>query len=122
RPGLLDAIATLYRVADQAHAADPAIAPPFVDERIRFHPVRAGDRRTDDDFLRDGRAAPALTVRVIGDPDDPSSPKISADRSRELASRACVAEIHALLLDGRAGNATLDGQPVAPGDIAVLVR
>ena len=122
RPGLLDAIATLYAAADQAHAADPAIAPPFVDDRIRFHPMQAGGRRRDDDFLRDGVAAPALIVRVIEDPDDPSNPKISADRSRELAARACVATIHALLLEGRAGTATLDDRPVEPGDIAVLVR
>src|SRR5690606_9784457 len=88
RPGVLDAIATLYAAADQAHAADPAVAPPFVDDRIRFHPMQAGGQRSDDDFLRDGTAAPALTVRVIDDPDDLSTSKISADRSRALATLA----------------------------------
>src|SRR5690606_13866407 len=41
---------------------------------------------------------------------------------RALATRACVAEIHALLLEARAGKARIDGTPVQPGDIAVLVR
>src|SRR5690606_40418937 len=46
----------------------------------------------------------------------------SAERARALATRACVAEIHALLLEARAGKARIDGTPVQPGDIAVLVR
>ncbi|MGQ4660820.1 UvrD-helicase domain-containing protein [Lysobacter sp. F6437] len=130
RPGVLAAIAALYDAAAKApaepgNAADLAghAAPsPFVDPRIRFTPVLPGCSRSDDDFIRHGAAAPALTVRLIADPDGPDAKSIRADRSRELATRACVAAIHALLLEGRAGTASIEGRPVAAGDIAVLVR
>ncbi|HLM53256.1 MAG TPA: 3'-5' exonuclease, partial [Pseudoxanthomonas sp.] len=46
----------------------------------------------------------------------------SAGRSRELATQACVAAIHRVLTEARAGTAALEGRPVQPGDIAVLVR
>src|SRR5690606_1387252 len=45
-----------------------------------------------------------------------------SNRSRELTTAACVAAIHAVLVDARAGKATIGGRPVQPGDIAVLVR
>src|SRR5690606_39454408 len=82
--------------------------------------VRPGGRRQDTDFLRDGDPAPALVVREIRDP--AAEGTIPAERARALATRACVAEIHALLLEARAGKARIDGTPVQPGDIAVLVR
>ncbi|HSR64468.1 MAG TPA: 3'-5' exonuclease, partial [Xanthomonadaceae bacterium] len=114
RPGVLRAIATLY-----GNAGGDA----FVEERIRFQPVQPGGKRADADFLRHGQPAPALTVRVVGrDPDDAQAKDFSADRARALATRACVAEIHALLVDARAGQASVDGRPLQPGDIAVLVR
>src|SRR5690606_14613616 len=49
-------------------------------------------------------------------------PAWAAGKARELATSACVAAIHAVLSDARAGRATLNGRPVRPGDIAVLVR
>jgi exodeoxyribonuclease V beta subunit len=110
RPALLRAIAALY-----ARAGDAA----FVDERIRFHRVGAGAGIDDGDYQRHGKAAPALTVRVL--PADDGKPW-KADDSRALATRACVAEIHALLSDAGAGRASIDGKPVQPGDITVLVR
>ena len=49
-----------------------------------------------------------------------------AAQARELATRGCVAAIHAVLSEARAGTATRkdrDGmRAVRPGDIAVLVR
>ena len=120
RPAVLGAVAGLYAAAAQAAAADQRLPPPFVDPRIRFHPVRPGGRRQDTDFLRDGDPAPALVVREIRDPAVEGT--IPAERARALATRACVAEIHALLLEARAGKARIDGTPVQPGDIAVLVR
>ncbi|MGN6512351.1 MAG: UvrD-helicase domain-containing protein, partial [Lysobacteraceae bacterium] len=114
RPSLLQAVAGLYAQAG---------ADAFADPRIRFQPVRPGGRRGDADFERGGAAAPALTVRRIErDPDDAQAGPFSAERSRALATRACVAEIHALLADARAGHARLDGRPLQPGDLAVLVR
>ncbi|GAB2628336.1 exodeoxyribonuclease V subunit beta [Novilysobacter erysipheiresistens] len=132
RPGVLQAIAALYVAAGSNTSApdtsntgsdeDGNAPSPFVDPRIRFMPVHPGGRRSDDDFLRNGAAAPALTVRTIVDPAEPDAKSIKADRSRALATRACVAEIHALLVEGRAGTTSIDGRPVAAGDIAVLVR
>ncbi|RRN78732.1 exodeoxyribonuclease V subunit beta [Pseudoxanthomonas sp. SGD-10] len=116
RPSVLAAIEALYAQAGAAAFADP---------RIAFHPVQPGGRRGDGDFLRDGSPAPALTVWQAPPPPVDAKGKRKpwpAGRSRELATDACVAAIHAVLSDARAGRASIDGRPVRPGDIAVLVR
>jgi exodeoxyribonuclease V beta subunit len=113
---VLEAIAALY-----AQAGDEA----FVDPRIRFRAVEAGGTHADADFQRGGEPAPALTLWRARDPqpDDKGQVKpFKADASREQCTAACVAAIHAVLSEGRAGTATIDGKPVQPGDIAVLVR
>jgi exodeoxyribonuclease V beta subunit len=56
RPGVLRAIAALYAQAESS--GDP----PFVDPRIRFREVGPGGSRIDEDFLRNGAPAPALTL------------------------------------------------------------
>src|SRR5690606_26465888 len=84
RPAVLGAVAGLYAAAAQAAAADQRLPPPFVDPRIRFHPVRPGGRRQDTDFLRDGDPAPALVVREIRDP--AAEGTIPAERARALAT------------------------------------
>ncbi|MEN1930002.1 exodeoxyribonuclease V subunit beta [Luteimonas sp. MJ250] len=132
RPSVLRAVSALYAqaqaAADEDAAADPAkkIPPPFIDPRIGFREVLPGGVRRDDDFLRDGAPAPALTVWRAPLPDEVDSKgKIKpykAGRSRELATAACVAAIHRVLCDARAGQASIEGRPVQPGDIAVLVR
>ncbi len=116
RPSVLQAIEALY-----AQAGETA----FVDTRIRFHPVDAGGRRHDADFLRGGVPAPALTLWQAPPPPPDQAGKVKPWRSpasRELATTACVAAIHRVLVEARAGTATIDGKPVQPGDIAVLVR
>ncbi|GAB3311324.1 UvrD-helicase domain-containing protein [Luteimonas notoginsengisoli] len=116
RPSVLAAIDALY-----AQAGEDA----FVDPRIGFRKVSAGGRRADADFLRDGAPAPALTVWQAPEPPPDSRGRVkpwNAEDSRTLATGACVAAIHAVLGDARAGRATIDGAPVQPGDIAVLVR
>lgn len=116
RPGVLSAIEALYTQAGEGA---------FIEEGIRFHPVAPGTQRTDADYLRDGRPAPALTLWQAPPPpvdDKGKSKPWSADGARELATDACVAAIHAVLSDARAGKATIQGKPVQPGDIAVLVR
>ncbi|MBB1061594.1 UvrD-helicase domain-containing protein [Marilutibacter spongiae] len=116
RPSVLAAIDALYAAAG---------ARAFVDERIAFHPVTPGGHRGDADYLRQGAPAPALTVWLAPPqpPDDKGRAKPwSAEDSRAMATRACVAAIHAVLSEGRAGSALIDGRPVRPGDIAVLVR
>jgi exodeoxyribonuclease V beta subunit len=116
RPSVLRAVEALYT---QAGAAA------FVDPRIGFHAVRPGGTREDGDHLRDGAPAPALTLWRAPNPPPDSSGKVkpwSAGASRDLATAACVAAIHRVLTEARAGTATLEGAPVQPGDIAVLVR
>lgn len=111
RPALLRAVAALY-----AQAGDRA----FVDERIAFQTVQPGPGNEDSDYQRLGVAAAALTVRVL--PLSEASATWSSPQSREIATAACVAEIHGVLTDARGGHACIDGAPVQPGDIAVLVR
>ena len=116
RPSVLAAIAALY-----AQAGDAA----FVDDRIAFRQVDAGGRRSDSDFIRNGTRAPALTVWRAPTPAADHNGKLkpwSAGAARDWATRACVTAIHAVLSEARAGKALLDGEPVQPGDIAVLVR
>ena len=116
RPSVLAAIGALYAQAG---------ADAFVDPRITFRTVEAGGRRSDADFLRDGTPAPALTVWRAPTPPPDAKGRIkpwNAEDSRAHCTNACVAGIHAVLSAGRAGTATVDGKPVQPGDIAVLVR
>ena len=116
RPGVLKAIAALY-----AQAGDAA----FIDARIEFREVEAGGKRADADFLRNNSTAPALTVWHAPAPKPDNNGKLkpwSAGKARDLATHACVAAIHGVLADTRSGNVLIDGQPVQPGDIAVLVR
>jgi exodeoxyribonuclease V beta subunit len=126
RPSVLAAIEVLYRSAQKAFDAKRFDASPFVDPGIVFHPVHAGGKRDDDDFIRDGQFAPALTLwqaPATGEVNSKGEPtKWSAPRSRELATQACVAAIHRVLSDARDGKAAIDGEAVRPGDIAVLVR
>lgn len=111
RPGVLRAIQALY---------DNAGSSAFLDERIQFEPVLPGSKRADDNYLLDGAVAPALTVCLIeGDAD---GKPLKADASRDAATLACVTDIHRVLLASREGRALVDGKPVQPGDIAVLVR
>ncbi|RZA35590.1 MAG: exodeoxyribonuclease V subunit beta [Lysobacteraceae bacterium] len=119
RPSVLRAIAALYA---QAEASGH---PPFVDPRIAFRAVAPGGVRQDEDYLREGAPAPALTLWQAPPPPADDKGKVkpySAGRSRELATQACVAAIHRVLGDARQGKATIEGRPVEPGDIAVLVR
>ncbi len=120
RPSVLAAIDAMYGQAG---------VEAFIDPRIRFHPVESGGSIHDADFLRNDGVAPALTVwRAPLPPVDAKGKQApwSAGQSRDLATRACVAAIHGVLSDARAGKAMLkdgDGmRAVQPGDIAVLVR
>ena len=124
---MLESIQALYAKAQAAHEdSQGSIAPPFIDPRIAFHPVQPGGAREDVEYQRGGTPAPALTLWRAPEPteiDGKGNPKPhSSPYSRELATRACVAAIHGVLSDARAGRARLQGQPVRPGDIAVLVR
>jgi len=113
RPAVLRAVRALYDGADASgHDA-------FAHPDIRFEPVEPGGKRDDDDYRHDDRIAPALTLRLLRS--DDGAP-LDADGSREAATAACVADIHRVLTDARTGRTQIDGRPVRPGDIAVLVR
>ena len=111
RPGVLRAIQALY---------DNAGPEAFLDERIQFEPVLPGSKRSDADYLFDGKPAPALTLQLIAGGAD--GKPLKADASRDAATAACVADIHKVLSAAREERALVDGKPVQPGDIAVLVR
>src|SRR5690606_30044926 len=116
RPSVLRAIEALY---------DQAGKTAFVDARIEFRAVQPGGQRSDTGFLRNGAAAPALTVWQAPRPEPDDKGKVNpwkAEPSRSHCTDACVAAIHAVLSDARAGKASIEGRPVQPGDIAVLVR
>src|SRR5690606_10976092 len=116
RPSVLAAIEALYQQAGEEA---------FVDPRIQFRAVEPGGTHNDEDFQRGGAPAPALTIWRAPDPkpDDKGAVKPwKAEASREHCTAACVAAIHAVLSEGRAGTASIEGRPVQPGDIAVLVR
>lgn len=112
RPALLRALQTLYDAAGEAAFDEPG---------IRFEPVLAGTRRRDEDYLLDGASVPALTVRLLpGDGDGDKA--LAADAARAAVTAACVADIHQALSQARAGRRLIDGRPLRPADIAVLVR
>jgi exodeoxyribonuclease V beta subunit len=113
RPAVLRAVQALY------DGADAAGREAFVHPGIRFEAVSAGDKRGDADYLREGMPAPALTVRMLR---NEGGKAFDAEASRDAATAACVADIHRMLSEARADRAVIDGRPVRPGDIAVLVR
>lgn len=118
RPSLLRAIAALYERAGERA---------FLDERIRFRGVEPGGQVRDEDYRRNGRTAPALTVCALPPPEDGRRrPQWLTGESRQLLAIACVTAIRSLLLDAREGRAVLSERDreraPQPGDIAVLVR
>ena len=113
RPAVLRTVRALY---DGAIAAGQDA---FAHPDIRFEPVEPGGKRDDDDYRHDDGAAPALTLRLLR---NETGGALDADASREAATAACVADIHRVLTDARMGRTKIDGRPVRPGDIAVLVR
>ncbi len=114
RPALLRAVEALYAGA-AAKGLDA-----FAQPGIAFEHVEPGTQRHDADHLRAGLPAPALTLHLL--PAGEDGRPLKADEARAAATAACVADIHRVLSEARAGRALLDGRPVKPGDIAVLVR
>src|SRR5690606_33260058 len=70
RPAVLRAVSALYAQAQAASDTDGKVPPPFIDPRIGFREVQPGGVRRDDDFLRHGKPAPALTVWRVPPPDE----------------------------------------------------
>jgi len=118
RPSLIRAVNALYAGKEETA---------FCEAGIQYRIVEVGDQRSDSDFQIDGKPAPALTLWQSGH-DSPTDgrgagPKDwDAEGSRAQATAACAAAIHTVLAQAVDGRARIEGKPVVPGDIAVLVR
>lgn len=87
---------------------------PFRVSGIPF--VEVQDRGVAGRFIRQGQTQSALQF-LYQHSDEPVSPK----DYRNLMAEACAAHLHAILLDGQQGTATIDGNGVRPKDVALLV-
>ncbi len=97
----------------------------FADD-IDFYPLSSAGKADQAPFLIDGRAPVPLQAWFVeaNESNLPSrGPRvISKDWAKVHVSRACAAEIVRLLRLGQQQRATLGGVPLAPRDIALLVR
>lgn len=93
---------------------------PFVySDTIAFQAVKPAEK--DHAPLREqGRECTALSLWQIG-PNEEGKTRSKGEAERHV-SAAVADEAARLLAGGKAGDVTLGGQPVVPGDIAVLVR
>ncbi len=90
----------------------------FMLEGLIYHPVDAGDKKRP--VLADRSAARApLQLWTLPDVAGERPGKVHAKRE---ATNACAGEIARLLAAGQRREVTLDGRPLAAGDMAVLVR
>ncbi|HIJ94568.1 MAG TPA: exodeoxyribonuclease V subunit beta [Desulfuromonadales bacterium] len=109
-PGLLSAFNTLFR---------DDIAP-FVFNHITYHQVTSGKGDGYDPLsLKDADDAPLQVWYLPAGLDGKDSNVGRANREIPIA---VAAEIARLLEDGREGRAHIDDRPLAPEDIAVIVR
>lgn len=106
-PGLVEALNTLFGRAQT----------PFLLDQIQYSPVKAAKATR---MHRGG--APVTPFRVLFHPREATSSTKSTVVTKEAANRsipdAIAADIARLLASG----ATIEGRPVCPGDIAILVR
>ncbi len=110
-PGLIAAVNALF--------SEEAGLPSFVFPEIGFTPVRWPARTREELLVEAGDKAPLQIMMAAGEIDQK---QLSAQASRDLATRVCCAEICRLLQLSRQGQAKIAARPLAPGDIAVLVR
>lgn len=87
---------------------------PFLLPDVAYEPVQAARAETDGLQLDD---APPFLIRL-----DHTGGEGSDDDFQTIAADSTAAEIAHLLWLGETGQATVDGQPLTGGDIAVLVR
>ena len=93
---------------------------PFVYDEIAYHPVRAGNEKSGTAFLLpDGGESP-LQVWLV--PPGGGDGGLKVGDANTLIPAAVAAEISRLLRAGRYGTALVDGRPLLPQDVAVIVR
>jgi exodeoxyribonuclease V beta subunit len=109
-PGLLTAFNTVFDNARQ----------PFVYDRITYHPVSSGRGETGTGLTTARGDAAALELWYL--PTDEEGKPFSVGKATDLAVAAVAAEIAHLLREGEEGTALIGDRPLAPRDIAVIVR
>ncbi|HMA07929.1 MAG TPA: 3'-5' exonuclease, partial [Ramlibacter sp.] len=105
---MLDALNALFSGNPQA----------FMLKGLDYHPVDAGDKKRPVLADRSSSRAP-LQLWTLPDVAGARPGKVHAKRE---ATNACAGEIARLLAAAQRGEVTLDGRPLAAGDMAVLVR
>ncbi len=122
RPSLLSAVETLF---------DESGTNAFREQDIHFYPVHTGGNVHESDFLWNQTPAPAMQLALLPEYIDPrknTAAALSAGKTRELATQACVEKIHEVLLAGQKNDARLKDKAtgemrgVQARDIAVLVN
>jgi exodeoxyribonuclease V beta subunit len=91
----------------------------FMLDGLQYRPVDAGDKPRP--VLAD-RSATSAALQLWTLPPQADGRRPAKSQARREATHACAAEIARLLAAGQSGEVTLDGRPLAAGDIAVLVR
>ncbi|HEV2220576.1 MAG TPA: UvrD-helicase domain-containing protein, partial [Casimicrobiaceae bacterium] len=124
-PGLIEALNGLYSIKRD----------PFMLPGLDYHPVTMGDKRrlpfTDTSAATTSdattcetpdRAARSADLQVWTLPQTPAGEPLPKSDARARAARATAAEIARLVTESAHGRIGIDGRPLLPGDIAVLVR
>ena len=93
---------------------------PFVFERIAYHPVRVGDLGKGANFVPGDFDPTPLQLWLVPPGEDGRGLKVG--EANTLIPAAVAAEMSRLLCAGIQGTALLDGRPLLPEDMAVIVR
>lgn len=109
-PGLIDAVNTIFA----------APAQPFVFDEIVFAPAQEAPKEHVDLFM-EGKAVPPFLIRTPPRRTEDSKP-LNKESTGQLILLDLAAEIGRLLEMGRQDQARLGEEPLAAGNIAVLVR
>ena len=94
---------------------------PFLFDEIAFHPVSAGCKEGGAELtLSGGDDGAALQLWCL--PQNDAGKSLNMGQAGELVCAAVAAETARLLQEGREGRALIDGRPVLPEDVAIIVR
>jgi exodeoxyribonuclease V beta subunit len=106
-------LAAFNAVFDNAHR-------PFLFDSIAFHPVSSGLKEGGAQLSLDGSDGAPLQFWCLPTGENGKPPNMG--QASEQVCRAVAAETARLLQDGREGKALIDGRPVLPEHIAIIVR
>lgn len=106
----------LIAALNAVFAANPRA---FVLDGLDYQPVHAGEKPRAQ-FADDGPPRAPLQVWLL--PADDQGAPVIRRVAQDRVARACAAEIGRLLDAGQRGEVRIDDRPLAPADIAILVR